>query len=254
MATGGPRIALRSVVAPAESVIRLSPGFYQTRSNLSLKCRTVVHQDQVSLYRVPVSKTRISTVDLSSADPAFREVFLDFNSIDVTSCWVSNGYEARCPYASDPQQLERKTVLVAAIAGIIILIITALTFFVKCNANRRNSRRRKRVIEGWEYEGVPSWDTLYTWHVPWKCCLGLFGCMSRLGIFIYFTSIIPRILSSVASNLSKRTPLNTLEGLDSMVARNKHNRRLFEIIWFCILWSSLLAVSPYMEFVISRVL
>ncbi|CDM37211.1 hypothetical protein DTO013E5_8409 [Penicillium roqueforti] len=107
------------------------------------------------LYRHLLSLPE-TTVDLSSADPAFREVFLDFNSIDVTSCWVSNGYEARCPYASDPQQLERKTVLVAAIAGIIILIITALTFFVKCNANRRNSRRRKRVIEGWEYEGVPS--------------------------------------------------------------------------------------------------
>ncbi|KAJ5822425.1 hypothetical protein N7447_004765 [Penicillium robsamsonii] len=95
-------------------------------------------------------------VDLSSTDPALREVFVNFNSRDITSCWISGGYGATCPYASDPQQLERETVLVAAIAGIIILIITALTFFVKCNANRRNSRRRKRVIAGWEYEGVPS--------------------------------------------------------------------------------------------------
>ncbi|OQD81700.1 hypothetical protein PENANT_c026G01599 [Penicillium antarcticum] len=95
-------------------------------------------------------------INLASTDAVLREVFLDFNSIDVTSCWVSGGPKAACPYASDPQQIERKTVLVAAIAGIIILIITALTFFVKCNANRRNSRRGKRVIEGWEYEGVPS--------------------------------------------------------------------------------------------------
>ncbi|KXG49507.1 uncharacterized protein PGRI_070880 [Penicillium griseofulvum] len=95
-------------------------------------------------------------INLGSTDPVLREVFVNFNSMDVTSCWVSGGYGATCPYASDPQQLERRTVLVAAIAGIIILIITALTFFVKCNANRRNSRRRKRVIGGWEYEGVPS--------------------------------------------------------------------------------------------------
>ncbi|KAJ5554762.1 hypothetical protein N7535_007208 [Penicillium sp. DV-2018c] len=91
-----------------------------------------------------------------SSDPALREVYVNFNSLDVTSCWVSTGYGSSCPYASDPQQLERRTVLVAAIAGIIILLIAALTLFVKCNANRRNSRRRKRVIEGWEYEGVPS--------------------------------------------------------------------------------------------------
>ncbi|KGO73936.1 hypothetical protein PITC_016920 [Penicillium italicum] len=107
------------------------------------------------LYRHILSLPE-TKIDLSSPDPTFREIFLDFNSIDVTSCWVSGGFGARCPYASDPQQIERRTVLVAAIAGIVVLTITALTFFVKCNANRRNSRRRKRVIEGWEYEGVPS--------------------------------------------------------------------------------------------------
>jgi hypothetical protein len=107
------------------------------------------------LYRHLLSLPE-SKVDPGSSDPALREVYVNFNSLDITSCWVSTGYGSTCPYASDPQQLERRTVLVAAIAGIIILIITALTFFVKCNANRRNSRRRKRVIEGWQYEGVPS--------------------------------------------------------------------------------------------------
>jgi hypothetical protein len=107
------------------------------------------------LYRHLLSLPE-TKIDLGSTDPILREVFVNFNSMDVTSCWVSGGYGATCPYASDPQQLERRTVLVAAIAGIIVLIITALTFFVKCNANRRNSRRRKRVIGGWEYEGVPS--------------------------------------------------------------------------------------------------
>ncbi|PWY74381.1 lectin C-type domain protein [Aspergillus heteromorphus CBS 117.55] len=100
--------------------------------------------------------TRTDVLDPSSENPVMTKVWLDFNSIDVESCWVTGGPNVDCPYASDPQQLERRTVLVAAIAGIVICIIAALTLFVKCNANRRNSRRGKRLIKGWEYEGVPS--------------------------------------------------------------------------------------------------
>lgn len=107
------------------------------------------------LYKYLLTQST-SIIDPASTDPTLREVYVDFNSIDVTSCWISGGPGAGCPYASNPQQLERQAVLVAAIAGIVICIITALTLFVKCNANRRNSRRRKRIIEGWEYEGVPS--------------------------------------------------------------------------------------------------
>lgn len=115
--------------------------------------RTGLENTYLYKYLLALPETKI---DPGSTNAALREVYLDFNSIDVTSCWVTGGPKAGCPYASDPQQFERRAVLVGAIAGIIILIITALTFFVKCNANRRNSRRRKRVIEGWEYEGVPS--------------------------------------------------------------------------------------------------
>jgi hypothetical protein len=107
------------------------------------------------LYRHLLSLPE-SKINPDSSNALLREIWVDFNSIDVTSCWVSGGSGATCPYASDPQQLERRTVLVAAVAGIIIVVIAALTFFVKCNANRRNSRRRKRAIDGWEYEGVPS--------------------------------------------------------------------------------------------------
>ncbi|KAJ6086261.1 hypothetical protein N7486_010542 [Penicillium sp. IBT 16267x] len=97
-----------------------------------------------------------TVLDSTSSDPALREIFMDFNCIDIASCWVTGGAQATCPYGNDPQQLERKTVLVAAVAGAVICVIFALTVFVKCNTNRRNSRRRKRVIAGWEYEGVPS--------------------------------------------------------------------------------------------------
>lgn len=97
-----------------------------------------------------------SIIDPASTNLSRREVYINFNSIDVTSCWVSGGPGATCPYQANPQQLERKTVVVSVVAAVVILLITALTTFIKCNANRRNSRRRKRVIEGWEYEGVPS--------------------------------------------------------------------------------------------------
>ncbi|KAI9934951.1 hypothetical protein ASPWEDRAFT_31301 [Aspergillus wentii DTO 134E9] len=107
------------------------------------------------LYRHALSQSK-DIMDPASTDAAMREILLDFNSLDIGSCWVSGSPRASCPYASDPEQLERRTVIVSLIAGIVIFIITALTLFVKCNANRRNSRRRKRVIEGWEYEGVPS--------------------------------------------------------------------------------------------------
>ncbi|KAJ5645923.1 hypothetical protein N7490_002295 [Penicillium lividum] len=107
------------------------------------------------LYKQLLSEPS-TTLDSTSSNPALREVYLDFNCIDVTSCWVTGGADANCPYANDPQELERRTVIVAAVAGVIVLVIFALTVFVKCNTNRRNSRRRKRAIEGWEYEGVPS--------------------------------------------------------------------------------------------------
>lgn len=107
------------------------------------------------LYEYLLTQDR-SIIDPASTNLSRREVYVNFNSIDVTSCWVSGGPDATCPYAANPQQLERKTVIVAVVAAIVILLVTALTTFIKCNANRRNSRRRKRVIEGWEYEGVPS--------------------------------------------------------------------------------------------------
>ncbi|KAF9893663.1 hypothetical protein FE257_009831 [Aspergillus nanangensis] len=107
------------------------------------------------LYRHLLSQSN-DVIDPTSTLPALKEVWLDFNSLDIASCWVTGGPGAECPYASDPQQLEKRTVLVAAIAGIVICIIAALTLFVKCNANRRNTRRGRRVIQGWEYEGVPT--------------------------------------------------------------------------------------------------
>lgn len=94
-------------------------------------------------------------INASSLEVNKRNVWIDFNSVDVPTCWVTGGPMAQCPYEVDERAIERRNIIIPSIAAIIILVITALTIFVKCNANRRNSRRR-RVIDGWEYEGVPS--------------------------------------------------------------------------------------------------
>lgn len=118
--------------------------------------RTGLENTYLYRYLLSLQSGTNNSVDPGSADPDMRQVWLDLNSLDIASCWVSGGPDASCPYASNPQQLERRTVLVATIWAVVICVVAALTLFVKCNANRRNSRRGKRIIQGWEYEGVPS--------------------------------------------------------------------------------------------------
>lgn len=110
--------------------------------------------ENIYLYKNLIAQD-IDIINVTSDDADKRNVWIDFNTIDVPTCWVTHGRNAQCPYEVDQSAVERRVVLVPTIAAIIILIITALTLFVKCNTNRRNSRRR-RVINGWEYEGVPS--------------------------------------------------------------------------------------------------
>ena len=81
-------------------------------------------------------------------------VWLNFNSIDVEACWVS-GPDARCPYTNTTGQNEGQ-VVVPIVAAFAIIILAFLTVLAKLGGNRRKSRKRRRVKEGWEYEGVPS--------------------------------------------------------------------------------------------------
>jgi hypothetical protein len=92
----------------------------------------------------------------NSNRPTPSGVWINFNSLDVTACWVTSGPNGTCPYFEDPDAMKNRQVLVPTIAAIIVLILTALTMFVKCNVNRRKSRTRRRGEGGWDYEGVPS--------------------------------------------------------------------------------------------------
>lgn len=117
------------------------------------------------LYHTLLTQRHYST----SSNPSLSSdgVWLDFNSLSVSACWVTGGPDTGCPYTtngnnggggSGTSDQQQRTVIVPIIASIIALVITALTLFVKCNVNRRLSRRgrRKRGEGGWDYEGVPS--------------------------------------------------------------------------------------------------
>lgn len=107
------------------------------------------------LYNAVLSRPR-DTINSSSVNGSQHEVWLNYNCRNVRSCWVSGDLSVSCPYETNSRELERRTVQAAAVSAIVICVIAALTVFVKCNSSRRKSRRRKRMIEGWDYEGVPS--------------------------------------------------------------------------------------------------
>lgn len=103
------------------------------------------------LYRKIMNDLR-SGVD----DSILSGIWIDFNSLDQTDCWVSGGPNASCPYTGSEDSEDQRQVLIPTIAALIVLILTVLTLLVKCNENRRKSRTRRRGDDGWEYEGVPS--------------------------------------------------------------------------------------------------
>ena len=106
--------------------------------------------ENAALYETILTQRQHS----NSEDP--EGVWVNFNSLDLRGCWVTTGPNGTCPYFEDPNQQQSRQILVPTIAAIIILIVTALTIFVKCDVNRRNSKHRRRGEGGWDYEGVPS--------------------------------------------------------------------------------------------------
>lgn len=110
-----------------------------------------------SVPHTALENTHLHAAIAAASLPAADSVFIDLNSLDVPDCWVAQ-LNASCPYQSPGDTNETRIVVVPTVAAVLIFVCAALTFFVKCAANRRDERRgrRRRVVEGWEYEGVPS--------------------------------------------------------------------------------------------------
>jgi hypothetical protein len=84
-------------------------------------------------------------------------LWVNFNSLNYGNCFVV-GVNQTCPYRERKAGGSGRTVVVPTVAAVIVFVVTALTLFVKCAANRQTTRRgrRRRFDQGWEYEGVPS--------------------------------------------------------------------------------------------------
>lgn len=92
----------------------------------------------------------------NSRDPR-EPVFIDLNQLGTPDCWVI-GINGTCPYLQSTDTNRTRIVVVPTVAAVIIFVCAALTFFIKCASNRREDRRGRgrKMLDGWEYEGVPS--------------------------------------------------------------------------------------------------
>lgn len=111
-------------------------------------------------YQFSVPHTALESRHLLSvieSSGSTSSVFIDVNSLNVPDCWVV-GQNGTCPYVPNIDTNRTRIVVVPTVAAVIIFVLAALTFFVKCAANRRDEKRgrRRRILNGWEYEGVPS--------------------------------------------------------------------------------------------------
>ncbi|KAH9844967.1 Maintenance of telomere capping protein 6 [Teratosphaeria destructans] len=103
-----------------------------------------------------VATWRSYLASLSGDDADDKLLWVNFNDLDVNTCWVI-GQNATCPYTTGGDSSNRE-IVVPTVAAVIVFVLAGLTMFVKCAANRRNTKRkrRRRGEDGWDYEGVPS--------------------------------------------------------------------------------------------------
>lgn len=125
-------------------------GACEANSSFSVPCTGL---ENMYLYQHILALPEESRSGLSGDESG---VWLNLNSLDVEACWVTTGPNGTCPHSIDEEAIRQRTVLVPVVAALVVLLLTALTMFVKCNKNRWNSRKRIRGEGGWDYEGVPS--------------------------------------------------------------------------------------------------
>ena len=84
-------------------------------------------------------------------------VYINLNQLNTPDCWVI-GINGTCPYLQSTDTNRTRIVVIPTVAAVIIFVLAAFTFFVKCASNRREDKRGRgrKMVGGWEYEGVPS--------------------------------------------------------------------------------------------------
>ncbi|KAI2476523.1 hypothetical protein Ptr902_12157 [Pyrenophora tritici-repentis] len=111
---------------------------------------------EFSVPHTPLENAHLFSAFQSTA-PTDDAVYINLNSLSVRDCWVV-GLNGTCPYLPSTDTDRTRIVVVPTVAAVLIFLFAVLTFFVKCAANRRETRRgrKRRLVDGWEYEGVPS--------------------------------------------------------------------------------------------------
>ena len=110
---------------------------------------SVPHTALENRYLLATMQARFRTTNES--------IYLDLNSLGTADCWVI-GLNGTCPYLQSTDTNRTRIVVVPTVAAVIIFVLAAFTFFVKCASNRREDKRGRgrKLVGGWEYEGIPS--------------------------------------------------------------------------------------------------
>jgi hypothetical protein len=106
-------------------------------------------------YLAAAFRTYLSTNTGDDDSDNSELLWLDFNDLDASTCWVV-GQNSTCPYRAQ-NETAGKAIVVPTVAAVIVFVIALLVIIVKCASNRRNTKRKsRRGDDGWDYEGVPS--------------------------------------------------------------------------------------------------
>ncbi|KAJ4987054.1 hypothetical protein SVAN01_07470 [Stagonosporopsis vannaccii] len=111
---------------------------------------------QFAVPHTALENAHLYAVLQRSSEPR-EPLYIDLNQLDTADCWVI-GINGTCPYLQSTDTNRTRIVVVPTVAAVIIFVCAALTFFIKCASNRQEDRRGRgrKMIDGWEYEGVPS--------------------------------------------------------------------------------------------------
>ncbi|RMZ71864.1 lectin c-type domain [Pyrenophora seminiperda CCB06] len=112
---------------------------------------------EFSVPHTPLENAHLFAAFEKVAPSGDDAVYINLNSLGVRDCWVV-GLNGTCPYLPSTDTNRTRIVVVPTVAAVLIFLLAVMTFFVKCAANRRENRRgrKRRLVDGWEYEGVPS--------------------------------------------------------------------------------------------------
>lgn len=147
--------ACRVGIEPYEWVVSDSAGDYE---KVSLACND---NTEFSTPRTGLENSYLLAqwanwrADQQSSNNADGLLWLNFNSLDVPNCWVL-GQNSTCPYGAGGLDRQRQ-LIVPTVAGVLVMVLAALTMFVKCASNRQTRRRHKRRgDDGWSYDTIPA--------------------------------------------------------------------------------------------------